>query len=301
MLMENTPLQPECIVTAEQIHQITPLEQSLINEFEVEASEKRGFIGHTKHFFGRAGGVVTTLGSEIKEEVSEADTVSAKAAPIGVAALAAAGQAWDRGRGTEILGIPLAIELYEQHQNAVVGAAAFALMTYGVQGSVGAAWGMATKKFKKTADNFNDSFPNYVNTLAEENAGYLKTLWRHSITGLGTGNTIFVGAEVLNNQNISTKGVLKISEKTARRLAVSTGLIGYGVLTAAEKHYERSIGIPGVFDESVPQLVELAKKPSTWIIFGVGMELVPRLAGYTINSTISKLSKLFNGDRNKEK
>jgi hypothetical protein len=226
---------------------------------------------------------------ETGEQVQDQETVQGKVGIIGTALLAAGGQLWDRGRGTEAIGIPLAIEIYERNQSATAGAASFALMTYGVQGLVGAGWGMGINRFKKTATMFDNSFPGYAETLSEENAGYTKTLFRHSITGLGTGNTPFVAAEMLSKPDSSIKDATKIAEKTARRLAFSTGVISYGVLRIAEEYFDKSIGIPGVADITVPQLVEHAKQPKTWLLLGLLLELGPKTVAKPMKVLANKI------------
>ncbi|MBP6962111.1 hypothetical protein KBB49_01085 [Candidatus Saccharibacteria bacterium] len=172
------------------------------------------------------------------------------------------------------------------------GSATLGIGVYLSQFAVGSAWGLGVKKFNKPREFFESEVPQ-IKKLAEENAGYKKTLWRHSVTGLYTGNTMFVGAEVINKPDQSTWSVFKAANKTALRLGVSAGILGLGLAELLEKYPDKSVGI-GRFDLTVPELVENMKGIKFFLIFGVGVEVLAALIGAGIKGTKSGIKSLNN-------
>jgi hypothetical protein len=233
-------------------------------------------------------GIYNTFCIESYLQIQNSDSTIAKIGVMATGAATIGGQVADRSRLPESLSIPFAISLAEEH-GKLVGAGTLMLGVYAAQYVIGGAWGLGINTFNKTADVFDKSYPGYKTTLAEENAGYIKTLWRQSVIGLGIGNTAFVAAEALNDPTNDNEKMLESANRTSRRIATAAGAIGFGVLFAAEEFYDKSIGI-GNYDKSVPELVDLAKKPSTWIALGLLIDLGPRLIGAGLNG----MKRLFN-------
>ncbi len=201
-------------------------------------------------------------------------------------------QAADRLRLPEAAIIPLAIKVAEQH-GKLAGALTLTTGVYGVQDVVGYAWGVGVRRFKHAAQSFDRHFPGYKNYAAEGNAGYLTTLYRQSVLGIGVGNSPFMTGEVLHNPAISHQELAEKANRSSRRIALTAGVIGYGALSAAEEWYDKSVGIPGVFDVTVPELVEDMKKASFWIASGFAIDIGSRAAG----KLFQKVSGVFRRDK----
>ncbi len=224
-------------------------------------------------------------------QYSNAEDTAEKARVIGSVAGAGVAQAVDRLRLPEATTIPLAIEVAENHDK-LAGSLALLLGVYVVQNAVGSTWGVGLRKFKHGSRTFDSHFPDYKNYAAEDNAGYLKTLYRQSVLGIGVGNSPFMAGEVIHDPEISHQSILEKANRSSRRIAITAGVIGYGALSAAEEWYDKSIGIPGVVDWTVPEVVDNMKKASFWIIAGLGIDLVPRVASKAVKGSWNALKKI---------
>ncbi len=255
--------------------------QQSLNIPEISLTDESTRLDRAKHEVTKAasmvGNVIKTFFQESKEQISEGDSLLEKikigSMVGGIALMAVGGQVADRSRVPESLNIPNAIDVSKEHGN-LVGSAALGLGVYATQFAIGSAWGLGIRRFRKTADVFDDSYPGYKDTIAEENAGYLKSLWRQSVVGLGIGNTLFVAAEVLDKPEMTNFGVLKSSNRSAKRIGAAAMALGFGVLTAAEANYDRD-----VLWWSVPDVVDRLEKASTWVAIGVGLEVLTHVAG----------------------
>lgn len=236
------------------------------------------------HKFGHAiNDTVDAFCIDAYVQVANAESRTEQARVIGSVAAAGAAQLADRLRLPEAITIPAAIDVAEKH-GKLDGSLALLLGVYGVQNLVGSSWGLGLRKFRHGTQTFDQHFPEYKNYAAEGNAGYLKTLYRQSILGIGVGNSPFMAGEVIHNPNITPQGILEKANRSSRRIALTAGAIGYGALSAAEEWYDKSIGVPGVIDWSVPEVVENMKKASFWVIGGLAIDIVPRILGKSIKS-----------------
>jgi hypothetical protein len=299
LLYPVEPIQEELIVPKQILHlpdEVMVQPQTIVPVAEDLTPDQLSLMGKAKHELSKATkmarGVLSTFFKESWEQIGEGRTLSEKVKLAslvgGVAITALAGQAGDRLRVPESLNVPTAIDTARDHGN-VAGAAALGLGVYAAQFAIGSAWGIGMNRFRKTADVFDKAYPGYKDTLAEENAGYGKTLWRHSVNGLGIGNTMFVAAEVLDKPDISNFEVLRSSNRSARRIGVAATGVAFGVLTAAQANADRYILL-----WSVPDVVNRLEKPLTWVAIGVGAEVLPRMPGaiYKLaKSTFSSLAK----------
>lgn len=202
-----------------------------------------------------------TFFDEVEEQWKVSDGFKEKSAIVTSATTAAVAQGWDRFRFAEIIGIPAAIAVYKHSGSALEASSFFAASTYVQQYIIGGSWGNAMLRFRETADTFDQQFPVYSEALNEEDNGYIKTLQRQSLGGLGTGNTPFVTAEVLKNSHPNLHGVLDVTQQTSRRIALPAGGIGLVALKLEEKFPSNVV---------VEKIVSVVENPLTWVGLGFG-------------------------------
>ena len=256
----------------------------------LNAAQKTPIVKHFYKFLQTANDTVDAFCVDAYVQYKNADTTKEKAKIIGMAATTGASQLADRLRLPEAVTIPLAVEVAESH-GKTEAAAALLMGVYLVQYGVGTAWGAGMRKFKHATATFDKAYPGYKNYASEGNAGYLKTLYRQSLVGLGIGNSAFMAGEVMHDPEISTEKLLYAADRSSRRIGVTAGVLGYGALLAIEEWYDKSIGIPGVVDWTVPEVVENMKKASFWIIGGLALDIGLRTLALPFTAIKKKRSR----------
>ena len=258
----------------------------------IGAAKKTPGVKHVYKFLQTANETLDAFCVDAYVQYTNADSKREKAKTVGMVAATGFSQMADRLRLPEATTIPLAIEVAESH-GKVEGAAALLIGVYAVQYAVGALWGAGMRKFRHATETFDSAYPGYKNYAAEGNAGYLKTLYRQSIVGLGIGNSAFMAGEVMHNPDITTEELLVAADRSSRRIGVTAGLLGYGALVAIEEWYDKSIGIPGVIDWTVPDVVENMKKASFWIIAGLSLDVGSRMLAKPIGKVAEVAGKVL--------
>lgn len=200
---------------------------------------------------------VAELWSTVKEDYKKGDRKEKT-----LIASAALFQIWNQSQLQRAVSIPLAVSTYKATGNEWVAGTVFAGLNYTQQFGISGTLGAAARKFPDALETAADSFPAVqqgAQELAGKNTGYTKALLNQSLSGQALGSTPYVLAEVIANPKGSTKGTVLNAEKVSRRIGVTSGGIGVGVLKLA-KEYPTS--------DTVQRVVGHAQNPLVWM--GVG-------------------------------
>lgn len=224
-------------------------------------------------------------------QYTNADTRKERIVVVATATGTGTSQLADRLRLPEALSIPYAIEMAQKH-GKLTGALALLSSVYVAQNIIGTLWGLGLKRFRGATDVFDKAYPGYKEYAAEENAGYIKTLYRQSIIGLGIGNSAFMGGEVMNDRGITTSGILEKSDRSSRRIAVAAGGILYLLWDKVQDNLDKSVGIPGVIDWTVPEVVENMQKASFWVATGFALDIGSRVLEKPVGKAVEIVGKV---------